>query len=400
MKKIINLIWILIFSCSVEGQQTIDYLIKAKALAEGGKTDLAIDLLTRAISETKDSRLYVERADALMMKGDYSGATGDYNEANKITPSSGEYGLTRIYALKGDASTSLYHLASNLNSSFRKGEKEIMLDPAFGIIENKPEWRQFWKKDWYSETEESMSQIEYFISSGKIDESKSVLTELKKNYQNSDDILYGEALIDLASGKPPDAVKIMSGLIDEYPENEKYLRVLAKAQTASNNPAGASITYSRLISQGVADAGLLALRAECYRNTGETEKALTDIQKYLEYYPDNKEVLSQAGKVKSASGDNLKALEFFSRNLKLHPNDAQCYIDRANAYLMSKSWDWAVKDYGMSLDLKPDNSDVWLNKGIALFNTGNLEEACHDFRKAFSLGNKRASEYISKYCIK
>ncbi len=400
MKKIINLIWILIFSCSVEGQQTVDYLIKAKALAEGGKTDLAIDLLTRAISETKDSRLYVERADALMMKGDYSGATGDYNEANKITPSSGEYGLTRIYALKGDASTSLYHLASNLNSSFRKGEKEIMLDPAFGIIENKPEWRQFWKKDWYSETEESMSQIEYFISLGKIDESKSVLTELKKNYQTSDDILYGEALIDLASGKPPDAVKIMSGLIDEYPENEKYLRVLAKAQTASNNPAGASITYSRLISQGVADAGLLSLRAECYRKTGETEKALTDIQKYLEYYPDNKEVLSQAGKVESASGDNLKALEFFSRNLKLHPNDAQCYIDRANAYLMSKSWDWAVKDYGMSLDLKPDNSDVWLNKGIALFNTGNLEEACHDFRKAFSLGNKRASEYISKYCIK
>lgn len=400
MKKIINLIWILIFSCSVEGQQTVDYLIKAKALAEGGKTDLAIDLLTRAISETKDSRLYVERADALMMKGDYSGATGDYNEANKITPSSGEYGLTRIYALKGDASTSLYHLASNLNSSFRKGEKEIMLDPAFGIIENKPEWRQFWKKDWYSETEESMSQIEYFISSGKIDESKSVLTELKKNYQNSDDILYGEALIDLASGKPPDAVKIMSGLIDEYPENEKYLRVLAKAQTASNNPAGASITYSRLINLGVADAGLLSLRAECYRKTGETEKALTDIQKYLEYYPDNKEVLSQAGKVESASGDNLKALEFFSRNLKLHPNDAQCYIDRANAYLMSKSWDWAVKDYGMSLDLKPDNSDVWLNKGIALFNTGSLEEACHDFRKAFSLGNKRASEYISKYCIK
>ena len=87
-----------------------------------------------------------------------------------------------------------------------------MLDPAFGTIENRPEWRQFWKKDWYTVTERSISEIEYYISAGKIDESKAVLSELKKSYDSNDDILYAEALINLASGNYSEVIKIVSGL--------------------------------------------------------------------------------------------------------------------------------------------------------------------------------------------
>jgi Flp pilus assembly protein TadD len=54
----------------------------------------------------------------------------------------------------------------------------------------------------------------------------------------------------------------------------------------------------------------------------------------------------------------------------------------------------------MALDLEPGNSDTWLNKGIALLNSGKTEDACFDFRKSFSLGNKKAADYISRHCIK
>jgi tetratricopeptide (TPR) repeat protein len=400
MKKIIILGWILIFTGTLSGQQTTDYILKARAQNQSGRPDLAIIILDGAIAAVNESRLYTERAEAKLNSGDYSGAISDYNEANKITPFSGEYGLSRIYALKGDAATALYHLEINLNSSFRKGEKVIMLDPAFGIIENKSEWRQFWKKEWYSVTEKSISEIEYYLSVGNTSESKAILSELKKNYQNNDDIIYAEVLINLSSGKYPEVIRAVSGLLALNPENEKYLRILADAQTSSSNPAGASVTYTHLLASGVADAELLIRRADCYRKTGEADKALNDIEKYLEIYPENKAAISLAGKVEAASGDNLKAIEYFSKNLTLHPNDPDCYIDRANSYFVSKSWDWAIKDYSMSLDLKPANSDIWLNKGIALINSGRVEDACHDFRKSFSLGNKRASEYISRNCIR
>ena len=400
MKKILTLFWILLGTCLIYGQQTADYILKARALSEAGKPEQAITLLNGAITETKESRLYVERAEANILKGDYSAAISDFNEANKLTPFSGEYGLSRIYAIKGDAATALYHLELNLGSLYKKGEKEILLDPAFSTVENRMEWRQFWKKEWYSVTEKDISEIEYYISAGKTDQAKEVLADLKNRYGSDAESQYAEALINLATGNFSQVMKVISELNKLSPGNEKYLRILAKAQTGASDPAGASTTYSQLIASGVADAELLILRAECYQKTGETDKALNDINKYLEFYPENRTAISMAGKIEAKSGDNLKAIEYFSQNLKLHPNDPECYIDRANSYFLSKSWDMAISDYSMSLDLKPSNSDVWLNKGIALLNSGKVEDACHDFRRSFRLGNKRVTDYISQNCIK
>jgi tetratricopeptide (TPR) repeat protein len=231
MKKILTLIWILLSACVINGQQTVDYILKARAFIEASKPDQAINLLTGAINATKESSLYLERAEAHILKGDYSGAIADFNEADKLTPSCGEYGLARIYALKGDAATALYHLGLNLNSKYKKGEKEVMLDPAFSTIENRQEWRQFWKKEWYSTTEKGISEIEYYTSAGKIDESKAVLSELKKSTENNDDIVYAEALVNLSSGKYQEITKAIGELNTLNPGNEKYLRILAKAQT-------------------------------------------------------------------------------------------------------------------------------------------------------------------------
>jgi tetratricopeptide (TPR) repeat protein len=400
MKKTVILVSALLFSGIISGQTTFDFLLKAKALNKSGKPDQAIEILSGALKDQQDSRLFLERAEANFNKGDLSAALSDFNSANNLVKFSGEYGLARTYAMKGDASTSLYHLEQNLKSPVKKSEKEIMLDPAFTRIENRPEWRLFWKKEWYSQSDKSISEIEYYVSAGKENEAGEVLSELQKSYPGNDNILYGRALINVSSGKFPDAIKTLTGLLAEDPGNEKYLRALAKAQTGASNPAGASVTYSTLISLEIPDADLLLLRAECYKKTGETEKAMSDLQKYLSLYPDDKTALSMAGMTEASSGNNLRALEYFSENLKLHPNNAECYIDRANSYFLSRSWDWAVKDYSMSLDLDPENSEAWLNKGVALLNSGRKEDACHDFRMSLSLGNKRATDFISRNCIK
>jgi len=400
MKKLFILSWLFCSGALLWSQKPVDYILKARAFTESGKPEQAISLLNEAVGQSRDYRLFTERAEANILKGDYSAAIADYNEANKIATGSGEYGLSRIYALKGDAATATYHLELNLASSYKHSEKGIMLDPAFGTIDSRPEWRQLWKKNWYSESEKGISEIEYYLSAGKNDQAREVFSELKKGADSPEDIVYAQSLINLASGSYPEVITAVSGYLASDPGNEKYLRILAKAQSGFNDPAGASNTYTRLIDSGVADAGLYLQRAECYQKTGETEKALNDIDKYLEYYPENRNALSLAGKIEIKSGDNLQAIKYFSENLKLHPNDPECYIDRANSYFMSKSWGMAINDYSMSLDLKPGNSDVWLNKGISLLNSGKVEDACHDFRRAFSLGNKRVTDYISRNCIK
>ena len=389
-----------LFSGIITGQPAYDCLLKAKALSGEGNNDKAIAILSSALETNKEGRLFSERADAKLNLGDYKEAISDYISANSTENSSGEYGLARAYALMGDAANSINHLEKNLRSAFRKSEKEIMLDPAFSKIENKPEWRTFWKKDWYTGAERSTAEIEYDISSGKTNDAVSALAEFEKDYHGSAAVEYAGALVNLSAGKYPDVIKTATALSESDPTNVKYLRILAKAQEGSGNPAGASVTYTQLIGMEVPDAELFVKRAECYKKTSETDKAMADISRYLDIYPESKIALSLAGKMESAGGHNLEAISYFTRNLKLHPDDPDCYIDRANSYLLSKSWEWAAKDYSMSLDLAPGNPEVWLNKGVALVNSGKTDDACHDFRQALILGSKRATEYISRYCIK
>jgi len=400
MRRINNIFFLLLITGLLSGQDTYDNLLKAKALRNSGKPDQAVVLITSALKVNIDSRLFSERGEAFSSSGEYSQAIIDFNSANKLTPGSGEYGLARIYAQKGDPATSLYHLELTMKSIFRKSSKEVMLDPAFQKIENTPEWRKFWKNEWYTDLEEKISEVEFYASANKVSEAEGLLSELTRNYSGNNEVLYAGALVNFASGKILDALKTFISLSEYDPANQKYLRALAKTQVAASNPSGASVTYSKLISLEIPDADLFLRRAECYRKTGEDAKSRKDIEKYLSYYPENKYALSLAGKVESASGNVLKGLEYFNLNIKLHPSDPECYIDRANAYFITKSFNWAINDFSMALDLDAENSETWLNKGISLVNIGKTEDACHDFRASLKLGNKRAVDYISKYCIK
>ena len=81
---------------------------------------------------------FTVKAEAEIATGDLSAAIADFNTANSIEQYSGEYGLAGVYARKGDAATSMYHLEIFMKSPFRKSEKEIMLNPAFSRIETVP----------------------------------------------------------------------------------------------------------------------------------------------------------------------------------------------------------------------------------------------------------------------
>ena len=390
----------LVFAGLIFAQQPVDYLLRAKAFIESGRSREALALLSEGLLKYQDYRLYIEKAEAYMAEGDYLNAATNYQSANSLSLSSGEYGLARIYGLKGDAVNSLMHLEKNISSSFKESEKEIMLDAAFSLIENTADWRLFWKKERYDIFEKKISEIEYYISTGNTADATSVLNQLTSDYSEDSNTRYAEALVDLSRGKYNESIILLTKLLETDKNNEKYLRLLAKARTSSGNPSGASQSYSDLINMGIADAGLFLLRAECYNRTGEADKAIKDATIFIELYPENKSALSFIGKLVAQTGDNLRALDYFSRNLKLHPNDPVCYIDRGNSYFVSKTWDYAISDYSMALDIQPSDSEVWLNKGVALLSIGKTDDACHDFREALTLGNKRATGYLSKYCIK
>ncbi|MGQ9619941.1 MAG: tetratricopeptide repeat protein [Bacteroidales bacterium] len=400
MKKILITGVSMVIAVQMAGQQPIDYLLKARALIESGKNNEAIHLLSDAISKGDDSRYFVFRGDAYTAAGRYEDAVKDYNYANMVEPSSGDYGLARIYAFSGNASKSLGYLESCLKSKYKRSEKEIMLDPAFTRIENSPLWRQFWKTDRYSIPETKIQEIEFYISAGKKNDAREIASKLIKEYPSGNESVYAKALVDFSFQHYQEVISAMSKLLVSEKNNTDYLILLAKSQLASGNAAGAAYTYTKIVDAGTLNPELFLRRAECFIKTGEYNRAAKDIDRYLDLYPDSKEALRMAGKTAVEAGDNLKAISFFTRNIELDPGDPVCFINRADSYFTGKSWELAVNDYSMALDIKPDIPEAWLNKGIALINLGNTDDACFNFRKALSLGNKKASPLISRYCIR
>ena len=245
MKRILLFV-LLIFTTVVSGQEPVYYLMKGKALVETGKPDEAIVVLTSAIKLLPEANVYLERAGAYLAKGDYSGAISDFNSANKLEPSSGDYGLARIYGLKGDALTAVYHLESCMRSVYKRSEKEILLDPSFSLIESRPEWRQFWQKGWFNALEKGVNEIEYAVSTGNTTEARRILAELSGIYRGNNENSYANALISIAENKYAESLNSLSSLVVEEPGNEKYIRLFAKAQELSGNYAGASSSYTKL----------------------------------------------------------------------------------------------------------------------------------------------------------
>ena len=399
MKKFIIILLLTELYSGIYGQSTFDYLLKSKALIEAGNTDQSISILSDAINIKADYRLYLERASAYIKKSNLIQAISDFEAADKIEESSGSYGLARVYALKKDAKTALNYLGLNLNSAYKRDEKEIMLDPAFSLIENTPEWRLFWKTERYSLFETGLSELEYEVSVGNSEAAEIQLNSLVANNPDESGLIYAKALLAYSKKNFQQTIDLLA---DVKPSKyvEKSLMLRAKTQYNTTKYAEGALTYSELIKLEIVDPNLYYLRGECYDKAGGKERALSDISHYLNLYPESVKALSLAGKIEAESGDNIKALELFSKNISLHPAVPENYIDRANSYFSSSAWKYAVEDYSMALDLQPGNPEVYLNKGIALIHLGNIDDACHDLRQALKLGNKKATAYISKYCIK
>ncbi len=390
----------LLISVSAGSQNAYDEVLRATVLNNQGRYSDCIKAATPAISLYPDARLYVLRGEAYLRTGELKKAIDDFTNAETIRPGAGTYGLSKVYAIEGNISEALRNLEKNMHSEYKEEEKLILTESAFERIENTPQWRQFWKNEWYTGAEKDLSGLEYSLSAGRKDEAANLIKEISYNHRGTEVEFYALALRDYSSGLYSEALKAAIELVKINSSNGKYLDLLAAIQTGLANYAGATQTLQKMVAMEVPDPEILIRLSFCYMKTGELRRASENINRLLALSPDNKKGIQLAGRIASASGDHLKALELYSRNIEYHPGDAECYTDRAGAYFVSTSWQYSISDYSMALDLNPGDTEAWLNKGIALINTGKADDGCLDLQRAYSMGSKRAAEMIGKYCIR
>lgn len=173
------------------------------------------------------------------------------------------------------------------------------------------------------------------------------------------------------------------------------------------------------------------LRALCYRELGETDKQLMDVEKALELSGGDAQLLKwRAGlliekeEFNQAIEDLLlvrllqddpevemnlgfayysvqkadSALMAINKAIELEATFLPAYLYGGSFSLQEGNYELAVKYLSVALMLEPENATAWFYKGVALMELKKEDAACSCLRKAFYSGHDDAGDYLKQYC--
>jgi len=400
MKKIMLCLTIVAVSYLVAGQDSYETILRAVSLSERGEVDEAADLLASSGEQASGYDFLMVRGDIFIKASRISEARRDFMAAENMKQGSGMYGLARCAAAEGDAKAAAAYLEAHLKSQYRKSEPEILLDNTFSQVASTPEWKALWKKEWYRGYERKSWEIDHYLRIGRSDLAGESWRELSAQYPDMPVTDYCNARIIMDNGRYRDAAEILARLTVSKDTPASWLYALAEARAGEGNWYAAASVCTRLMVTGHPDPQLLLQRSRLLLKAGDRDAAKRDLVKYISIDPDNTGALGLIGKTYAEEGDIYEALPYLNSNVEKHPGEPSAFRLRGDAWMAARSWEMAVEDYTMSLDLDPEDAAANLNLGIALINCGRNDDACHYLRKANKLGEKSASGYLARYCIK
>jgi len=139
--------------------------------------------------------------------------------------------------------------------------------------------------------------------------------------------------------------------------------------------------------QEALDAGERQLRS------GQYSQAILLFDQAISYRQDYAEAFQDRGRATVALFRPKEALSDFAHYIELRPQDPVGYIDLGRAQLLLEDYPAALKAGTDAVRTGPEVGAAYQLRGIALRNTGKLEEALEDFNKAVALAPEMANYY-------
>ena len=173
------------------------------------------------------------------------------------------------------------------------------------------------------------------------------------------------------------------------------------------------------------------LRALCYRELGETDKQLADVETALTLSGGDPQILKwRAGLLleKKEYNQSIKdllivrqmqddpeveinlAFSYYSiekkdsaiiainKAIELEATFLPAYLYGSSFSLEEAHYELAIRYINVALMLDPENATAWFYKGVALIELKKDDEACSCLRKAFYAGQDDAGDYLKQHC--
>lgn len=195
------------------------------------------------------------------------------------------------------------------------------------------------------------------------------------------------------------AVTDIRHMLKLKPNKTTYKSRLAEILALKKDYAAAEEVYTALLTDDPDNFPIYLSRAYVRYNAGKYEGSVSDINLFSLRQPGFTEAL----KLKADNYFYMKkfgdAAELYKSLLVSDTMNASLLADYGHCLLQLKDYEKADNVLTKSILLRGDTpAYAYLGRGIARLNLGKGDLACQDWTKSFMLGEKRAKEYLDKYC--
>lgn len=108
-------------------------------------------------------------------------------------------------------------------------------------------------------------------------------------------------------------------------------------------------------------------RAVALHNSGQTGKALAEIDIVISKDPNRARAFRARGEILRQTGKTEEAFEALNQSIRLDPDNANGYAHRGNAFNNARKYDRAIEDYNEALRLNPDFAQAFSDRGRVVF---------------------------------
>lgn len=304
----------------------------------------------------------------------------------------------RSNAGMGKHQLAMAQLREYLAAVKKQPENLIKKIPEFENLKKTASWEKLWEKEQYSKKELLLINAMYAINSGKEAEAIDRLDEILKRYKRTDEAYFLKSKLLFERGDYSNAFSLVEKAVVIDDKVLEYQNLKAKCYARLGKEKKAMDGFQQVLSSDSLYLPAYQGRAEAFMNSTDYEEALKDIRYYLSYYPNDKQARFLNAEINSKSGDFLSAISTYGKLIKEDPSNSDYFIGRANSYMSTKTYKYAIKDYSMALDLDPKNIAIYKKKALAHKLAGEMNKACNEWSHAAKLGDIESLDNLKKYC--
>ncbi len=304
----------------------------------------------------------------------------------------------RANAGLGKDEPAISQLDKYLSSNKKLAEPIIESFAEFQHLKTSDKWKSLWKNDRYSKKENLLNNVLYAIKSNRYAEANDRLDEILIRYKTNAQAHYLKAKLLFIAQKYKEAYKHADKAVANKSKNIQYQLAKAKCLTKMGRSKKALALFNHILQTDSLYLDAYLGRAEAYMNNKEADKAEDDILKYRAYYPNDKSAQLLNAQINTVGGNFLEAISNYGKLISHDQSRPSYFIGRADAYLKTNTYKYAIYDYAMALDLDPGNVYIYKQKAMAHKLAGEMQKACTEWKQAAKLGDVESMSNLKKYC--